>query len=116
MRWRSRLKNRQMMKQRCQEALEDFMPCAFDHEVNIHHNFAAAETHFGQEVIVHRKGATQAGKGQLGIIPGSMGTAFVLRSRGLATRKVLNRARTARACHGRNEANRRLNAEDVRRP
>jgi len=43
-------------------------------EVNIHHNFAAWENHFGKNVIVHRKGATQAKKGQMGIIPGSMGT------------------------------------------
>lgn len=40
----------------------------------IHHNFASKEEHFGQKVIVHRKGATQAFAGQLGIVPGSMGT------------------------------------------
>jgi len=43
-------------------------------EINIHHNFAALEHHFGQDLWIHRKGATQARKGQLGIIPGSMGT------------------------------------------
>jgi len=42
--------------------------------VGIHHNYAAREEHFGREVIVHRKGATQAFAGQLGIVPGSMGT------------------------------------------
>jgi tRNA-splicing ligase RtcB len=42
--------------------------------VKIHHNYASVETHFGEEVIVHRKGANSAQKGQLGIIPGSMGT------------------------------------------
>ena len=42
--------------------------------INIHHNFANKETHFGKEVIVHRKGATQAFYEQIGIIPGSMGT------------------------------------------
>jgi len=40
----------------------------------IHHNFASEEEHFGEKVIVHRKGATPAFKGQLGIIPGSQGT------------------------------------------
>lgn len=40
--------------------------------VENHHNFAWKETHNGQEVIVHRKGATPAAKGVLGIIPGSM--------------------------------------------
>ena len=39
-----------------------------------HHNFAWKETHDGREVVVHRKGATPAGRGVLGIIPGSMAT------------------------------------------
>lgn len=43
-------------------------------EINIHHNYAAFEHHYGKNVIVHRKGATKASKGMLGIIPGSMGT------------------------------------------
>ncbi len=43
--------------------------------VNIHHNYAAVERHYGRDVIVHRKGATKAAQGLLGIIPGSMGTA-----------------------------------------
>lgn len=42
--------------------------------IDIHHNYAAREKHFGQNVIVHRKGATSAREGELGIIPGSMGT------------------------------------------
>lgn len=42
--------------------------------VENHHNFAWKEQHFGRELIVHRKGATPAGKGVLGVIPGSMGT------------------------------------------
>ena len=43
-------------------------------EVENHHNFAWKETHNGQEVYVHRKGATPAGVGVLGVIPGSMAT------------------------------------------
>lgn len=51
--------------------------------VENHHNFAWKEMHGGREVIVHRKGATPAGKGVLGVIPGSMGTpAFVVRGKG----------------------------------
>ena len=46
----------------------------FVQEINIHHNYAARETHFGREVWVHRKGATSARAGETGIIPGSMGT------------------------------------------
>lgn len=42
---------------------------------NIHHNYAAFENHFGKNVFVHRKGATSAKLGEIGIIPGSQGTA-----------------------------------------
>lgn len=51
-----------------------------------HHNFAWKEKDvFGNEIIVHRKGATPAGKGVLGIIPGSMATpGFIVRGKGLA--------------------------------
>lgn len=53
--------------------------------VENHHNFAWKETHGGREVIVHRKGATPAGEGVLGVIPGSMATpAFVVRGKGNA--------------------------------
>ncbi len=41
--------------------------------VNCHHNYVAREMHFGEEVFVTRKGAVRAGRGDLGIIPGSMG-------------------------------------------
>jgi len=46
----------------------------FVEEINIHHNYAALEHHMGKNVWVHRKGATSAKAGQLGIIPGSMGS------------------------------------------
>lgn len=53
--------------------------------VENHHNFAWLENHFGKDVYVHRKGATPAAKGQLGVIPGSMGDpAFVVMGRGNA--------------------------------
>lgn len=53
-------------------------------DVENHHNFAWRETHGGEELIVHRKGATPAGSGVLGIIPGSMGTpGYVVRGRGV---------------------------------
>lgn len=42
--------------------------------INIAHNYAAWENHFGENVIVHRKGATSAKEGEIGIIPGSQGT------------------------------------------
>jgi len=53
--------------------------------VENHHNFAWKEVHGGRELIVHRKGATPAGAGVLGVIPGSMASpAFVVRGKGNA--------------------------------
>lgn len=46
----------------------------FSFELDVHHNYASLEHHFGKNVWIHRKGATSARAGQLGIIPGSMGT------------------------------------------
>lgn len=52
-------------------------------EVNIHHNYATLEKHFGHNVWVHRKGATSAKYGEIGIIPGSMGSAsYIVRGLG----------------------------------
>ncbi len=54
-------------------------------DIENHHNFAWRENHFGQDVIVHRKGATPAGKGMIGIIPGSMATpGYIVRGKGIA--------------------------------
>ena len=51
-------------------------------EVNAHHNYAALENHFGENVWVHRKGAIRAREGDIGIIPGSMGTpSYIVRGR-----------------------------------
>lgn len=65
-----------------------FHTCAgveFGRQINIHHNYAAPEEHFGETVWVHRKGATSAKAGEEGIIPGSMGTAsYIVRGKGHA--------------------------------
>ena len=51
--------------------------------VNCHHNYVQKEQHFGEEILVTRKGAVSAQKGQLGIIPGSMGAkSFIVRGLG----------------------------------
>lgn len=68
--------NRSLMMQRIQEVITDALPgIAFEPMINIAHNYAAWENHYGQNVIVHRKGATLAREGMVGIIPGSQGTA-----------------------------------------
>jgi tRNA-splicing ligase RtcB len=51
--------------------------------VNCHHNYTAREKHFGEDVLITRKGAVRAGRGELGIIPGSMGArSYVVRGLG----------------------------------
>jgi len=51
--------------------------------VNCHHNYVDQEVHYGEKVFVTRKGAVRAGKGDLGIIPGSMGArSFIVRGKG----------------------------------
>ena len=51
--------------------------------VNCHHNYVEREQHYGENVWVTRKGAIRAGKGELGIIPGSMGAkSYIVRGRG----------------------------------
>ncbi len=74
-------------------------------DIENHHNFAWRERHDGQDVIVHRKGATPAGKGVLGIIPGSMAApGFVVRGCGVA-------ASLDSAAHGAGRAMSRTAAE-----
>ncbi|MCB9871260.1 MAG: RtcB family protein [Planctomycetes bacterium] len=54
-----------------------------DMAVNCHHNYVSREEHYGAEVFVTRKGAVRAGRGDLGIIPGSMGArSFIVRGLG----------------------------------
>jgi tRNA-splicing ligase RtcB (3'-phosphate/5'-hydroxy nucleic acid ligase) len=67
--------NRKLMISLVQFILEkSFKKIEFSHFINIAHNYAGREFHFGREVIVHRKGATSARAGEMGIIPGSQGT------------------------------------------
>ena len=55
----------------------------FCETINIHHNYAAMEHHFGKNVMVHRKGATRAYTDELGIIPGSQGTSsYIVKGKG----------------------------------
>ena len=68
--------NRKLMMERIQEVIADSLKgIEFEPMINIAHNYAAIEHHFGKDVIVHRKGATLAREGVIGIIPGSQGTA-----------------------------------------
>ena len=67
--------NRQLMMERIKEVIVDSLPLAeFEPTIDIAHNYAAWENHFGKNCIVHRKGAVRARAGEIGIIPGSQGT------------------------------------------
>lgn len=67
--------NRFLMLERMKESFNSVVETTFECDIiNESHNYAAWENHFKQNVIVHRKGATKATKGELGIIPGSQGT------------------------------------------
>ena len=66
--------NRNAMMQQVMEGFRKVRPdVEFEPIINIAHNYAATENHYGEDVIVHRKGATRAYAGEIGIIPGSMG-------------------------------------------
>jgi tRNA-splicing ligase RtcB len=78
--------NRELMMQAVIAAARKVIGKPFEaslEAVNCHHNYVQKERHFGQEVLVTRKGAVSAQKGQLGIIPGSMGAkSFIVRGLG----------------------------------
>ena len=76
--------NRRRMMEAMKETVAEFVPeVNFLRTIDIHHNYAACEEHFGKKVFVHRKGATSAKLDEIGIIPGSMGTAsYIVRGLG----------------------------------
>jgi len=80
--------NRRMMMTNVIRALRGQIAKPFDAEleaVNCHHNYVQRENHFGENVLVTRKGAVRAAKGVMGIIPGSMGAkSFIVRGLGNA--------------------------------
>jgi tRNA-splicing ligase RtcB (3'-phosphate/5'-hydroxy nucleic acid ligase) len=83
--------------------------------VNCHHNYIADEVHYGERVLVTRKGAIRAGKGDLGIIPGSMGTGSYI-VRGLGNVESFESApHGAGRLMSRGEARRRFTKEDLQR-
>jgi len=79
------LENRKVMFQNIVQALKKSFPnLQIEGEItSCHHNYVSVENHFGENVFVTRKGAIKAEKGDLGIIPGSMGTkSYIVRGKG----------------------------------
>jgi tRNA-splicing ligase RtcB len=111
-------RNRAVMMQNVIAAARQVIAKPFEthvEAVNCHHNYVQKETHFGTEVLVTRKGAVSAQKGELGIIPGSMGAkSYIVRGLG-------NEEAFCSCSHGagrsmsRNEARRRYTVEDQER-
>lgn len=107
--------NRDVMMAAALTALSEAVPKPFtcDQEaVNCHHNYVSWERHYGENVMVTRKGAVDAHDGVLGIIPGSMGAkSFIVRGKG-------NRESFMSCSHGagrsmsRGEARKRFTLED----
>jgi len=80
--------------------------------INCHHNYVARERHFGQNILVTRKGAVRAQEGDMGIIPGSMGArSFIVRGKGnLESFKSCSHG--AGRAMSRTEAKRRFSLDD----
>ena len=78
------LANRKLMMENSKKVLEShFNGVKFEEMINIPHNYARLENHYGQNVVVHRKGATSARDGEIGIIPGSQGTkSYIIKGKG----------------------------------
>jgi tRNA-splicing ligase RtcB (3'-phosphate/5'-hydroxy nucleic acid ligase) len=72
-----------MMALLCGVIREHFPQVSFGEPISCHHNYVAEETYGGLQLLVTRKGAIRAGAGDLGIIPGSMGTgSYIVRGKG----------------------------------
>lgn len=106
------LANRKLMMYRLLDAIQKVVG-AFEHEeiINKSHNFAAWENHFGENVLVHRKGATRAFKDENGMIPGSQGShSFIIRGLG-NPESFRSCAHGAGRKLGRNQARKELDLE-----
>lgn len=113
------LANRKLMMERIVDIFIDTMGygvsnCGYimDSLINIAHNYAKMEHHFGQDVMVHRKGATLAQEGTIGIIPGSQGTKSYI-VEGLGNVESFNScSHGAGRKMGRKQASRELNLQE----
>ena len=111
------LANRKLMMERILRIIFDSSLMRIDIEkymrqINIAHNYASQENHFGKNVWIHRKGATQAKLGQIGIIPGSQGSASYI-VEGLGNKESFEScSHGAGRKLGRGQARRELNLEE----
>jgi len=105
--------NRDLMARRTLMCLSSVVDCYMEDEIDIHHNYAAFENHYGKDVLVHRKGATKATLGLRGIIPGSMGTSsYITKGLGNPESCFESCSHGAGRRMGRKDAVRTLNLKD----
>jgi tRNA-splicing ligase RtcB len=105
--------NRSLMVDRIKGIFKDEIDVSFiPNMINIAHNYAVMENHFGKNVLVHRKGATRAKLGEIGIIPGSQGTSsYIVRGKG-NEESFMSCSHGAGRRMGRKEAERTLNLKE----
>lgn len=111
-------RNRKLMMDRVIECCKEIWPChkemqemTSDGIINIAHNYAILEHHYGKNVWIHRKGATQAREGTMGIIPGSQGAkSYIVRGKGNPL-SFNSCSHGAGRKMGREEAKKKLNLE-----
>jgi tRNA-splicing ligase RtcB (3'-phosphate/5'-hydroxy nucleic acid ligase) len=107
--------NRQVMMDHALAAFRVAVPKPFEaalEAINCHHNYVAREQHFGDDVLITRKGAVRAAKGVMGIIPGSMGAkSFIVRGKG-NTESFCSCSHGAGRVMSRTEAKRRFTLAD----
>lgn len=111
------LLNREEMMDRVVKDVEHFMGEALveSERINCHHNFTQKERHMGRDVWLSRKGAIQADKGRMGLIPGSMGTAsHVVEGKGFVP-SFNSAPHGAGRVYARNAAKKRFTIEDMDR-
>jgi tRNA-splicing ligase RtcB len=106
--------NRETMLELALAVMKRHFPTLLTREAILcHHNYVAEEHHFGEDVLVTRKGAIRAGKGELGIIPGSMGTrSYIVRGLGSAE-SFQSASHGAGRRMSRGEAKRRFSLADL---
>lgn len=108
------LANRKLMMNRVKDAFDLFAgeDVEYDAIINIAHNYISLENHFGENVYVHRKGATLARQGTIGIIPGSQGThSYIVKGKGYAD-SFMSCSHGAGRKMGRNAAKKALNLQE----
>lgn len=107
------VESRKLMMESVEDSIQEVIgDTSFDDPIHVSHNYASSENHFGKNIIMHRKGATSAFKGQLGIIPGSQGSkSYIVRGKG-NRESFCSCSHGAGRCMSRKKAQKELDLEE----